>query len=91
VKRELSTELLALIADSLMVASALLCWRWASRYSSTVEKHLPRVRTLESKQNPFEHRIVNMPAFLMWHYAQMKRRHFEKVLAIPTDRGGDEK
>ena len=90
-KRELCTELLALIADGLMVAaSAMLCRRWASTYSATVEKHVPRGPTLESKQDDLERHMVNMAAFLMWYYAQMKRRHFEKVSTIPTEIGGEE-
>ena len=89
-KHEISTELPALIADGLMLASALLFWRWASTYSATVEKHVPKVHTLESKQHALEHHMLNMPAFLMWYYAQMKRRHFEKVSTIPTEIGGEE-
>ncbi len=89
-KRELCTELPALIANRLMVISALLCWRWASTYSATVEEYKREMLSVESKQDAFEHRIVNMAAFLMWHYAQMKRRHFEKVSTIPTEIGGEE-
>ena len=88
-KRELCTELLALIADGLMVASAMLCWRCASRYSVTVEEYKREMLSVESKQDAFEHRIVNMPAFLMSPYAQMKGRHFEKVSTIPTEIGGE--